>query len=134
MPLKIGVVGAELARLARQQAVVDHGAALGQAVGEAQHQGAADRIDREPDRRAAGRVAHARGQIVAVDHDHVGADRLQRLPQRAAAHHVDRADAVRLGEADQAGADARVGGILDHPVARLQCHVAAQHQAARSPD
>ena len=78
--------------------------------------------------RAAGRVAHARGQIVAVDHDHVGADRLQRLGQRAAAHHVDRADAVRLGEPDQVGADAGVGGVLDHPVARLQRHVVAQHQ------
>ena len=77
---------------------------------------------------AAGRVLHPRGQILAVDHDHVGADRLQRLAQRAAAHHVDRADAVRLGEPDQVGADARVGGVLDHPVARLQRHVVAQHQ------
>ena len=74
-----------------------------------------------------------RGQIVAVDHDHVGADRLQRLG-RAAAHHVDRADAVRLGEPDQVGADAGVGGVLDHPVARLQRHVAAQHQRGRRID
>ena len=67
-------------------------------------------------------------EIGAVDQHHVGAERGELVGQPLAAHDVDGPEALRLGELDQAVADAGIGGVLQDPVAGRERHVFGHHQ------
>ena len=120
------------AGLAAQEPVIDHGAAVREAVGEAQAGRPADGIEGEPDGRAgAGPGAHPVGEIIAIDDRDVGADAHEFLAQGIAPDHVDGAHAARVGEPNDVPAHGRVGGILNHPVSGPQIDIIPEHEKSR---
>ena len=97
------LVGVDHAGRAGEETVVDDGAAVGQAAGEAHGGRPADGVERQRDGRAAACRRDPFGEIVAVDDD--DADRQQLGDQRVAANDVRGVQPARPGERDDVAAD-----------------------------
>ena len=78
---------------------------------------------------AAGGLVDSRGQVRAVEQHEVAAERLEFAHQALAAHDIQRTQAALPGQLDQVTADARVRGVLDHPLARLERHEVLEQEA-----
>lgn len=133
--------------LARHAAVGDEAGAGAEALGHGLGRLAADAVEAEPD--ALAPAARPLGDPVAelaalellLSQDVVGAQGLELAAQVlgglggvAGAHHVDAAVAPEAAELDGGAADARVGAVLDEPVALAQGRVGkvAQHAVRRA--
>src|ERR1700691_3362980 len=64
--------------------------------------------------------------IGRIDDDYVSADRLELGHQLRPPHDVDGLQSALFRESDHPSPDRRVGGVLHHPLARLQVHVLAE--------
>src|SRR5690606_36985554 len=110
----------DLARLAREEAVVDDDAARAEAGGEASGGGAADGVDGVGQEAVADELFDALGEVRAVDEDGLGAPLAEGVLEARPADDGDAAGPSLAREGEEGATDARIGGVHEDPGARLQ--------------